>query len=236
MSTTFKQQFVTNVERAHSHVMWDDSESDIHVVIWPTWGGLSQFEKDFAEDIAHWGHAATAVDLYGTGNNPTELQDKMDTMNLLVSDKASLNQLQSDITQEIAKAHPDKKLVHVGFCLGGRLAIEAGLHLPSTHGAASFHGLMSFFRADTPEQANRDAQFLICNGYLDPMVDVESADNARAYFDELGVDWQFIDFGQAHHSFMLPGVDAPADGHAFSPKANARGRHYLQFFLEQLSR
>ena len=80
MLAEFEKQFVTGVERAHSHVMWEDQSSDVHVVIWPTWGGLSQFEKDMAEDIASWGHAVTAVDLYGVGNNPTELQDKMDTM------------------------------------------------------------------------------------------------------------------------------------------------------------
>lgn len=235
MSAEFEKQFVTGVKRAHSHVMWDDESSDVHVVIWPTWSGLSDFEKSVAEEVASWGHAVTAVDLYGVGNNPTELQDKVDTMTALVANKEDLIQLQAEITQEIADVHPRKKLVHVGFCLGGRLAIEAGLHIPSTKGAASFHGLMSFFRADRPEQANRDVQLLICNGYQDPMVDVESADNARAYLDELGIDWQFIDFGQAKHSFMLPSANAPQDGHAFSPAANARGRHYLRFFLDQIA-
>lgn len=235
MSAEFEKQFVTNIKRAHSHVMWDDEASDLHVVIWPTWSGLSDFEKGFAEDVASWGHAVTAVDLYGAGNNPVELQDKADTMMALVAEKESLIQLQADITQEIAEVHPHKKLVHIGFCLGGRLAIEAGLHIPSTKGAASFHGLMTFFHADSPAQANLDAQFLICNGYQDPMVDVAAADSARAYFDELGVDWQFVDFGAAKHSFMLPSVNAPEQGHAYCPKANARGRHYLRFFLDQLA-
>lgn len=235
MSAEFERQFVRGVNRAHSHVMWDDDTSDIHVVIWPTWSGLSDFEKSFAEDVASWGHVVTAVDLYGQGNNPIELQDKADTMMALVAQKDALINLQTAIVNDIADVHPNKKLVHVGFCLGGRLAVEAGLHISSSRGAVSYHGLMNFYRADSNAQANTQSKFLICNGYQDPMVDVEAANNARAYFDQLGVDWQFVDFGAAKHSFMLPSANAPADGHAFSPEANARGRHYLRFFLDQLS-
>lgn len=235
MATEFERQFVNDVKRAHVHVAWDgDDSSDVHVVIWPTWSGLSDFEKGFAEDVVSWGHTATAVDLYGVGNNPTELQDKVDTMTLLVKEKAPLTALQHAITEDIAASHPNKKLVHVGFCLGGRLAIEAGLHLPNTSGAASYHGLMSFHRAEQGE-ANTDAKFLIFNGYQDPMVDVASATSARAYFDELGLDWQFVDFGRAKHSFMLPSANAPMDGHAFNEKANARGRNALRFFLSEIA-
>lgn len=234
MATEFEKQFVAGVKRSHVHVAWDgDDSSNVHVVIWPTWGGLSDFEKGFAGDIASWGHTATAVDLYGIGNNPVELEDKSRTMMALISEKEPLTNLQTQITEEIAEAHPSKKLVHVGFCLGGRLAIEAGLHIPSSVGAASFHGLMSFHRAASAVEANRDAKFIIFNGYQDPLVEVAAADDARAYLDELGVDWQFIDFGGTKHSFMLPGANAPADGHAFSPEANARGRHYLRFFLNE---
>lgn len=236
MATEFEKQFVNNVQRAHVHVAWvGDESSNVHVVIWPTWSGLSDFEKSFAEEVVSWGHTATAVDLYGVGNNPTEQQDKADTMMALVKDKDSLTALQSAICQEIAEAHPNKKLVHVGFCLGGRLSIEAGLHIPSSKGAASFHGLMNFHRAASHDEANQAAKFIIFNGYQDPMVDPDSASQARAYFDELGLDWQFVDFGRTKHSFMLPGSNALQEGHAFSATASARGRNALRFFLNEIA-
>lgn len=236
MSSEFEIKFVEGVTRSHAHAAWDgEHTSNVHVVIWPTWGGLSEFEKGFANDVASWGYTATAVDLYGQGNNPVDVQDKIDTMTALVAKSAPLTALMKDITNEITASHPNKKIVHVGFCLGGRLAIEAGLHLPSSSGAVSYHGLMNFHRVEPESKANQDARFLVCNGYLDAMVDEESAECARAYFDELGVDWQFIDFGNAMHSFMLPGANAPEDGHAFSPEANKRGRRYLQGFLEEIS-
>ncbi|SBS32216.1 Dienelactone hydrolase family protein [Marinomonas aquimarina] len=236
MATEFEKQFVNDIKRAHVHVAWvGDESSDVHVVIWPTWSGLSDFEKSFAEEVVSWGHTATAVDLYGVGNNPTELQDKADTMMALVAEKGPLTALQSDICQEIAESHPNKKLVHVGFCLGGRLAIEAGLHIPSSKGAASFHGLMNFYRPESSEDANREAKFIIFNGYQDPMVDVAAADQARADLDDMGLDWQFVDFGQTKHSFMLPSANAPQDGHAFSAAASARGRNALRFFLSELA-
>ncbi|MCO4785804.1 MAG: dienelactone hydrolase family protein [Marinomonas atlantica] len=235
MATEFEKQFVNNIKRAHVHVAWDgDDSSDVHVVIWPTWSGLSDFEKEFAEDIVSWGHTATAVDLYGIGNNPTELQAKADTMMALVANKEPLIALQESICEDIAEAHPNKKLVHVGFCLGGRLSLEAGLHISTSQGAASFHGLMNFHRASSIDEINKNTQFLIFNGYQDPLVDIETAESAREYLDEHGLDWQFIDFGQTKHSFMLPSANAPQEGHAFSQKANARARHALRFFLDEV--
>ncbi|MFD1382119.1 dienelactone hydrolase family protein [Rhodanobacter aciditrophus] len=236
MSSEFNKRFIEGVERSHSHVAWDGEDtSNVHVVIWPTWGGLSDFEKGFASDIASWGYTATAVDLYGQDNNPVDLQAKADTLKLLVTDRALLTGLLNDLTNDVTAAHSDKKIVHVGFCLGGRLAIEAGLHLPVSAGSVSYHGLMNFHRVEPESKANQEARFLVCNGYQDPMVDEDSAESARAYFDELGVDWQFIDFGNAKHSFMLPGANAPQDGHAFSPIANQRGRAYLKAFLEEIA-
>lgn len=236
MATGFEKQFVNDIKRAHVHVAWDgDDSSDVHVVIWPTWSGLSDFEKGFAEDIVGWGHTATAVDLYGVGNNPTELQAKAETMAALVNDKERLLQLQRSICEDIAESHPNTKLVHVGFCLGGRLSLEVGLHIPSSKGAVSFHGLMNFHRPISIDSENQNTKFLIFNGYQDPLVDVESAVQARAYFDEQGVDWQFVDFGKTKHSFMLPGANAPQDGHAFSDVANARARNTLRFFLEEIA-
>ncbi|RDL44556.1 dienelactone hydrolase [Marinomonas piezotolerans] len=236
MSSEFEKQFIDGVTRSHSHVAWDgETTSDVHVIVWPTWGGLSDFEKRFASDVASWGHSTTAVDLYGVGNNPTKPEDKANTLKTLVANQAPLTALLSDITKEIESSYPSKKIVHVGFCLGGRLAIEAGLHIPSSAGAVSYHGLMNFYRVEPECDANQSAKFLVCNGYQDPMVDEDSAESARAYFDELGVDWQFIDFGNAKHSFMLPQANAPQEGHEFSPEASARGRTYLRGFLEEIN-
>ena len=94
---------------------------------------------------------------------------------------------------------------------------------------------MNFHRPSSLEDANQAAKFIIFNGYQDPMVDVDSASSARTYFDELGLDWQFVDFGQTKHSFMLPDANAAQDGHAFSAAASARGRNALRFFLSEIA-
>lgn len=236
MGTVFEEQFVHNITRAHVHVAWDgDDSSDVHVVIWPTWCGLSDFEKGFADTIVGWGHTATAVDLYGVGRNPIEPQAKADTMMALVADKDPLVALQKMICEDIAQAHPHKKLVHIGFCLGGRLAMEAGLHNPTSHGAVSFHGLMDFHRLDATEVFNKHTRFLIFNGFQDPMVAAESAHKARLYLDEQGLDWQFVDFGQTQHSFMLPEANSPQEGHAFNANASARSHNMLRYFLDDMA-
>lgn len=235
MATEFEKQFVKDITRSHVHVAWVGEESShVHVVIWPTWSGLSKFEQGFAEEVVSWGHTATAVDLYGLEHNPVEPQDKSDTMMALLKDPTAVLELQAKILQDIAEAHPNKKLAHVGFCLGGRLALEAALHLPASNAGISFHGLMNFNRPAPKDIANPNAKILVCNGYQDPMVDVALANEAKAYFHQTALDWQFMDFGQAKHSFMLPST-VDSDAHGFHPAVSARAKHMLRGLLDEMA-
>lgn len=234
MSQTFESIFKDNIKRVHYQVDGLSSEkSHIQVVIWPTFSGLSDFEKGIADHIASLGFSATALDLYGIENNPVEMEEKLATMGALLAEAEPLHALLSELTQSACDAIHGKTIVHVGFCLGGRLALEAGLHLHDSAGAASFHGLMSFFRAQSEEKANTKAKMLVLNGHQDSLVTEADAQEAKRYWTSLGMDFQFIDFSNTMHSFMLPSANNPDHGSQYNPQTAQRGYRYLANFLEE---
>ncbi len=235
MSHKFDSWFKHNIERIHYRAEAAATGANgLNVVIWPTFAGLTEFEKGFADAVAALGVTATAVDLYGQGQNPEDLDARREKMGLLLSEPQPLHRLQRELTDSVCRADTDKLIVHVGFCMGGRLAIEAGLHLADSVGAVSFHGLMSFYRAESAERANRKTKILVLNGHSDPLISDEDAVAAKQYWTALGIDWQFIDFGGTVHSFMLPSANAPERGSQYNPVVARRSFQYLADFLNEL--
>ena len=234
MDITFESIFQENVRRVHYQVDGLSSDkSHIQVVIWPTFSGLSDFEKGIADRIASLGFSATAIDLYGVEGNPVEMDHKRAKMGALVAEADPLHLLLNELTESSCDGINGKTIIHVGFCLGGRLALEAGLHLENAAGAASFHGLMSFFRAQSEEKANTKAKIMVLNGYQDPLVTEGDAQEAKRYWTNLGMDFQFIDFSNTMHSFMLPSADNPDHGSQYNPQTAQRAFAYLANFLEE---
>ncbi|BFM48053.1 dienelactone hydrolase family protein [Marinomonas sp. THO17] len=233
MSQDFDSLFKHNIERHHYQKSAATAQSALQILIWPTFSGLSDFEKQFADRLAEQGYSVTAIDLYGQGQNPQDLPEKQAKMGALLAEAEALHGLQQELTQQALQG--DSPIVHIGFCLGGRLALEAGLHFKETLGAASFHGLMSFYRAQSAELANQEVKLMIMNGYQDPLVSDEDAQSAKEYWSSLGIDFQFFDFGNTVHSFMLPSANNPDHGSLYNPVVAQRGFAYLTHFLAELS-
>ncbi len=233
MNQDFDSLFKHDIERQHYQIGAEANSTPLQIIIWPTFSGLSDFEKQFADRLAEQGYAVTAIDLYGQGQNPQDLPEKQAKMGALLAEAESLHGLQQELTQQALQG--DSPIVHIGFCLGGRLALEAGLHFKETLGAASFHGLMSFYRAQSAELANQDVKLMIMNGYQDPLVNDEDAQSAKQYWSGLGIDFQFFDFGNTVHSFMLPSANNPDHGSLYNPLVAQRGFAYLTHFLAELS-
>ena len=234
MSQTFESLFQDNVKRIHYQVDGlNSNKNHIQVVIWPTFSGLSEFEKNIADHIASLGFSATALDLYGIERNPVEMDEKRAKMGALVAETEPLHGLLHTLTQSACDSIHGKTIVHVGFCLGGRLALEAGLHFEGSAGAVSFHGLMSFFRAQSEEKANTKVKILVLNGHQDPLVSETDAQEAKRYWTSLGMDFQFVDFSNTMHSFMLPSAHNPDHGSQYNSLTAQRAYGYLANFLEE---
>ena len=139
------------------------------VLVAHTVRGLCSFEQEKAIALARLGYVAFAIDLYGKENQgmpPGEARNFMDELNknrLLL-----LKRMQRSL--KVAKSQPmvnPEKVGVIGFCFGGKCALDLGRSGESLKGVVSFHGLYD------PPMINRETKMecavLILHGWNDPL-------------------------------------------------------------------
>src|SRR4030067_837927 len=126
-----------------------------------------------------------------------------------------------------------KKTAAIGFCFGGSAVLELARSGADVLGVVSFHGGL---KTPNPQDAqNIKAKVLALHGADDPFV---SADEVKAFQEEMRkakVDWQFISYGGAVHSFTNP--DAGNDnskGAAYNQSADQRSWEAMQQFFKEI--
>jgi dienelactone hydrolase len=113
------------------------------VVIVHTWGGLTSYEQKRADMIAALGYDAFALDLYGKGNRPTELDVRKKEATKLYDDRARMKKLLLAGLNEARKGG-DQAAVVIGYCFGGAAALELARsgEAKGVKGYVTFHGAL----------------------------------------------------------------------------------------------
>ncbi|NVN92845.1 MAG: dienelactone hydrolase family protein [Desulfuromonadales bacterium] len=218
------------------YLAWDDVNAIKRpgVLVVHEWTGLGPYVKKRAEMLAKMGYVAFAADIYGKGirpNNPADAARiagiyKNDRPLLRVRASAGLEQLKRQ------KLVDTQRIAAIGYCFGGTTVLELARDGSDVKGVVSFHGGLS---TPTPRDAiNIKARVLALHGADDPFV---KADEVAAFQDEMrkaAVDWQFISYGSAVHSFTNPGAGSDnSKGAAYNEKADKRSWEAMkQFFAE----
>jgi dienelactone hydrolase len=206
------------------------------VIIVHEWWGINDFTRKRAQQVAGLGYVAFAADMYGKGVRPTT-PDEAGALagGLRGGDRRLLRErIRAALDTLLKNEHVDPKRVAVmGYCFGGTVSLELARSGADIVGAASFHGGLG---AVNPADAkNIRAKVIAFHGADDP--NVPPAEVA-AFEDEMrkaGVDWQFVAFGDAVHSFTNP--DSGNDktrGAAYNEKADKRSWEYLKVFLKEV--
>jgi dienelactone hydrolase len=207
------------------------------VLIVHQWKGLGDYEKKRAEMLARLGYNVFAVDIYGKGIRPSTPQTasaeaakyKENRPLLRARVRAGLDLLkQHELTDP-------QRVAAIGYCFGGTTVLELARSGADLAGVVSFHGGLG---SPTPADARQiQAKVLVLHGADDPFV---PAAEVAAFEDEMrrgGVDWQFVAYGGAVHSFTdwNAGSDNSA-GAAYNAKADARSWEAMKQFFAELFR
>lgn len=204
------------------------------VLVVHDWMGVSEHTRGIAEDLARMGYVAFAVDIYGKGVRPADMQGAAAEAGKFKADRALLRR-RANLGLEQLKAQPGvdgRRVAAIGFCFGGTTVLELARSGAAFAGAVSFHGGLD---SPKPEDgANIKAKLLILHGAEDPFV--KPADLA-AFQDELrraGVDWQMISYGGAVHSFtqVRAGTDKSKGAAYHEPSARRSWQAMKDFFAE----
>ncbi len=216
--------------QVHRHEWFRPDNADHCVLIYPTWAGITDFERSIAERLNAAGLEAVIVDFFGCGHDLSTLESRRDAMLSYTSDFAGMTvhlQVLNDWILNRLQDRPEgavTTLSLLGFCLGGMCALISGQSQRGFANAISFHGLLSFPKATPPKDPA--THFMILNGQADPMVSAKDIHATQDYFETHQQELTFINFSRTLHSFSIPGADNPKNGVQYKPEVAERSWRY----------
>lgn len=204
------------------------------VVVFPEAFGLNDHARQRAERLARLGYVALAADLHGDGVVIDDMAKLGPAIGALYSDRAEWRaRARAALDALLAQPQVDgRRVAAIGFCFGGTTALELMRSGAPLAAVAIFHsGLLP----GLPEDVGRvRARLLVCHGAEDPLVKKEAIDALMAELRRDKVDWQFIHYGNAAHSFTDPEADQrKVPGLAYDEKADARSWAAMRHLFDE---
>jgi dienelactone hydrolase len=205
------------------------------IIIVSDWMGLGKFAKEKAQILASQGYIAFAADVYGKGIQPTNQEEASKLATKYKNDRPLLRshiQAAFDKLTSMKEVNP-KKIVVMGYCFGGTVALELARSGAPLVGTASFHGGLA---NPTPDDAkNIKGRVLIMHGADDPNVPSKEVEAFKEEMKKANVNMVFIAYPNAVHAFTNP--DAGNDnskGVAYNEKADKASWQEFEKFLKEV--
>ena len=219
-------------------VAWDSAaagKSTPGVLVVHQWMGLTDYEKGRCKQLAELGYVAFALDIYGKGTRPANVQEAGKQSGVYKKDRdlyrrrLNLGLAQLCTLENVAK----NRIAAIGYCFGGTGAIELARSGADIQGVVSFHGGLD---SPSPSDGKKiKAKLLVCHGADDPFVPAADIAAFQAELNAAKVDWQMINYSGAVHSFTQPmaGNDN-SRGAAYNELADKRSWIAMRDFFEEL--
>jgi len=205
------------------------------VLVCHQWMGPSPYERHRVEETAKLGYVAFALDIYGKGVRPKDAGEAAKTAGAYKGDRALLRARALAGLEALRKldACDPARVAVMGYCFGGTTALEVARSGADVAGTVSFHGDLS---SPAPEDAKKiKGKVLALHGADDPFVPPAQVAAFEEEMRKAGVDWQFVAFGGAVHSFTLKGAgNDNSKGAAYNEKADLRSWGMYRDFLAEL--
>jgi dienelactone hydrolase len=205
------------------------------VLVVHEWTGIGSYVKKRCEQIAGLGYAAFAVDIYGKGIRPADVNEAVKQAAIYRGDRQLMRRRALAGLEEVKKLSfvDAERIAAIGYCFGGGVVLEMARSGADLKGVVSFHGNL-----DTPhpeDAKNIKAKVLVCHGADDPYVSWEKVAAFRDEMREAKVDWQVIVYGNAVHGFTNPdnGSD-PSKGAAYNRQADMRSWEAMKAFFKEI--
>ena len=216
---------------------WDNGITGTRpgILVVHEWWGLNDYAKDRAKMLAELGYVAFAPDMYGVGKvteHPSQAGEwmKMITGNVDFWRQRALAGL---AVLKKSKYVDRNRLAAIGYCFGGATVQQLAYAGANLRGVVSFHG--SPLLPGNNEVARVRAKILFCHGAADPFTKPDQLQQYITTMATSGLDWQFIAYGGARHSFTNPGADAKGmEALAYDRSADMRSWGHMKMFFEEI--
>lgn len=168
------------------------------------WDGLTDYEKKRAAMLNELGYNVFAVDLFGKGVRPTEVEDKKQHTGELYKDRQKLrNLMQGSLDFAASLNNGADNVVVMGYCFGGAAVLESARAGMPAKGFVTFHGGLS-----TPEgqsYENTKAPILVLHGTADSAIPMSQFAALAQELEKSNVKHEMITYSGAPHAFTVFG-------------------------------
>jgi dienelactone hydrolase len=204
------------------------------------WWGQNDYARQRAEMLAKMGYVALALDMYGDGKQADHPETAKEFSGQVGESMEGIGQERFLAALEVLKDHPmvdPEKIAAIGYCFGGGTVLHMARYGVDLKGVVSFHGSLA---TDTPAGREKvKARILVCHGAEDPFVTPEQAAAFKKEMEEAGVEYQFISYEGAKHSFTNPQADAlgrqfDMPGVAYNAAADQKSWEDMRIFLKDI--
>jgi dienelactone hydrolase len=174
------------------------------VLVVHEWWGLNDYARTRARMLAELGYTALAVDMYGEGKQATHPDDaakfSSETMKNFDTAKARFEAAEAFLKKQ-GTVDPTR-IAAIGYCFGGGVVLNMARQGADLKAVASFHGNLVAVKPARPGEVK--AKIRVYNGEDDKFTPKEVIDAFKKEMRDANVDFQFINYPGAVHSFTNP--------------------------------
>lgn len=188
----------------------ENAQAVAGVIVSPEWWGRNEYTEQRARELAEHGYAALAIDLYGEKKVTTDAKQAYAWM-MQTFENAKTNVTRASAGLAALAEQPEvnaDKLAAIGFCFGGKVALDLARSGADLKAVATFHANLS---PQTPAQEGQvKAEILILHGEDDSMVSLDEVATFKQEMFAAQVNHEVIIFEDAKHGFSNPLADERA--------------------------
>ncbi|MCK8641417.1 dienelactone hydrolase family protein [Acinetobacter schindleri] len=191
------------------------------VIVAPEWWGRNDYTEQRARELAEHGYAALAIDMYGDKKVTTASNQAYEWMMQTFEDPDTIvNRATAALNTLAAQDEVDSdKLAAIGFCYGGKVALDLARSNAPLQAVATFHANLS---PKAPAQEGQvQAEILVLHGEQDSMVSLDDVESFRKEMQAANVKYDVIIFKDAKHGFSNPLADERAKANGVDLGYNA---------------
>lgn len=207
------------------------------VLVVHEWWGHNSYARKRAEMLAELGYTALALDMYGDGKT-ADHPDNAGKFATAVRQDQDMMQARFNAARHYLNTHetvdPEQNAA-IGYCFGGSVVLSVARSGADLDGVVSFHGSLG----GLPPIADKvTAKVLVANGADDTFVSKDSIELFNEDMETAGVDFEFINYPGAKHSFTNPGANVVGEKFGlpleYNAEADKASWQKMQEFLDTI--
>ncbi len=191
------------------------------VLVSPEWWGRNEYTEQRARELAEHGFAAFAIDMYGDKKVTTASSEAYEWMMQTFQHADTIVDRSSAALATLA-AQPGvdaNRLAAIGFCYGGKVALDLARSGADLKSVVTFHANLS--AQNVAQQGKFKAEVLVLHGELDSMVSLDDVEAFKLELSNANVKGQVIVLKDAKHGFSNPEADERAKANGVDLGYNA---------------